>query len=210
MLLVKTSARPTSDVRPLTLYDSPACQVSGPLHRSELFQDPSFSPHTPPVTLALVLAAVILWPTCTSVFHIWSCLRTCAEVYWCWQAFLTGHWCAYVCVFESGVSDHWNVCVCVLPHLAAGKTLLWELKGPAVRSHAHTLAQLLLEASWGQQCFPVLSAVGKREDRTWRSIAQTWCRSLRAWQKEAGELESNDTGMKGGRVQFSFITFADY
>lgn len=73
-----------------------------------------------------------------------------------------------------------GVCVCTLPHLAVGRTLDWELRGPAVRSHPHALAQLLLEATWGQrQCFPVLAAVRKREDQTWRGIAKIWCRSLR-------------------------------
>lgn len=100
------------------------------------------------------------------------------------------------------------VCVCarVLPHLAVGKTLQWELKGPAARSHARTLTQLLLQASWGQQqCFPALAAVSKREDQTWRGIARTWRRSLRGGRQkkkrgDAGELDATDTGMKGGRV----------
>lgn len=50
-------------------------------------------PH-PSVAEAPLLAAVMFWPTRTSVIHIWSRLGTCAEAEWCWQASLTGRWCA--------------------------------------------------------------------------------------------------------------------
>lgn len=108
--------------------------VSGSLEVDELVSHPK-PPH-PSVADAPLLAAVMFWPTRTSAIHICSRLGTCAEVEWCWQASLTGHWCARV-----------HVWVCALPHLAVGRTLQGGLEGPAARSPPHTLAQPLLAAT---------------------------------------------------------------
>lgn len=123
--------------------------VSGSWDVGELVSH--LKPPHPSVAEAPLLAAVMFWPTLTSVIHIWSRLGTCAEVEWCWQASLTGHWCARV-----------HVRVCALPHLAVGRTLQCGSEGPAARSPPHTLAQPLLTATWGQQqCHHVLAA-GRR------------------------------------------------
>lgn len=102
--------------------------VSGSIFAGELF--PHAGPPHPSGTEAQLLAAVMFWPTWTSVFHIWSCLGLRSEAECCWQATLTGHWCVFVCVRA-------------LPHLAVGagryseswRALLW---GHPLTTHTHT------------------------------------------------------------------------
>lgn len=138
------------------------------------------------VTVAVALTAVMFWPTCICVVHIWSCLRTCAEVYWCWQASLT--LCAYLSVF-----DHWNVRVCAPSPCCRRDITVRGLLWGHMPTHSLGSSSRQLEVSGS-----VSLTQRRREGQTWREVAKIWHRFLQGGKQQR---QSTDTGMKGGRFE---------